>query len=351
MKRRQVAVTVALVVCSAVLVAVPVAGLAGTTPTQLDNASATNTTNSSFGTQIASFMQASAVDINTSVESGMWQASVNQTIDASGDPTSKVDARATRLERRLRQLQNRTERLQAQRDALPEVAYTARASALREQIANLREDVNSTTTTAMRVGVNASRLDRLRSAAGNATGPAVAEAARSITDAPRGPPTGVPGAGPPADAGENGGPPADAGPPSDRGPPSDNRSTSAGNGTSGPPTDAGPPSDRGDDTAPGEPGSNLPSDDDTNQPRSPSGQPDSPDDTDGQNPEDEASTATPVQGGSDQSNSDGGAPATGGDRATDENDGQPPDDAGRDQSGTAGNGGPPDDRGGGSSRP
>jgi hypothetical protein len=226
MTRRQVGVTLALVVCSAVLVAVPVMGLGGTVPAQTGNT--TNDTTGNFGQQISSFMQASAVDANTTVESGMWQASVNQTVDASGDPGPKVASRTAHLERTLQRLQERTERLQAQRGSIPEVAYTARASALREQVANLKDQINETTHTAARVGVNTSALQRLRTMAGNATGPEVAAVARTITDAPRGPPAGVPG-GPPDGAGDGppdergGGPPdgAGGGPPDDRGGPPD----------------------------------------------------------------------------------------------------------------------------------
>ena len=209
MTRRQVGITFAIVVCSAVLVAVPVMGLGGGVPAQVDNT--TNETNGTFGQQVSSFMQASAADVNSSVESGMWQASVNQTLDDSGDATPKIAGRTARLERKLQNLQNRSDELAAQRDELPAVAYTARASALREQIANLKADINNTAQTATRVGVNASRLDRLRTAARNATGPEIAASARNITDAPRGPPADVPGNGPPGDAG-----PGNAGQPANR---------------------------------------------------------------------------------------------------------------------------------------
>lgn len=247
MKRRQVAVTVALAVCAVALVAVPVVGLGVPPGAQVDNASSANATNGSFGQQVSSFMQASAVDADSSVERGMWQASVNQTVNASGDPAPKVTGRAGALERRLRELQNRTEQLRAERETLSEVAYTARASALRAQIANLREDINATERTAMRVGVNASSLDRLRAAAGNATGPEISAIARTITDATRGPPAAVPGGGPPDDRGPGGADranrttgdgPGNAGPPGrDSGPAaggSGNATSGPGNATSGP---------------------------------------------------------------------------------------------------------------------
>ncbi|MFC7132620.1 MULTISPECIES: hypothetical protein [Salinibaculum] len=257
MKRRQVAVTVALAVCAVALVAVPVVGLGVAPGAQVDNASSDNTTNGSFGQQVSSFMQASAADADSSVERGMWQASVNQTVNESGDPAPKVAGRVAALERRLQELQNRTEQLRAERRNLSsnrQVAYTARASALREQIVNLREDINATERTAMRVGVDASSLDRVRAAAGNATGPEVAAIARSITDAPRGPPAGVPGGGPPGDRGPGGVDPANGttGPgPGNAGPPGRDSGPAAGgpgNATTGPgPADSGP-------GVPGQPG-------------------------------------------------------------------------------------------------
>jgi hypothetical protein len=166
-----------------------------------DNATA----NSSFGQQVSSFMQASAADVNTSVESGMWQASVNRTLDEQGDAAPKIASRTARLQRQLQQLQERNDRLQAKRDQLPDVAYTARATALRAQLANLKKAINATSETASRVGVNTSDLDQLQSAADNVTGPDVDASARNITD--------VPGLGPPIDVGAgNAGPPADAKP-------------------------------------------------------------------------------------------------------------------------------------------
>lgn len=210
MMRRQVGAIAVLVVCCWLFLVAPTAGLGAETPVQVNNT--TDTPNVSFGQQVSSFMQASAVDANASVERGMWQASVNRTVDERGDPTAKVTNRIARLERTLQHLRNRSQRLADTRDRLPSVAYTARASALREQIANLQADIDATERTATRSGLNTSRLHRLRSLTENTTGPDIAAAARSITDAPRGPPATVPGRGQPEDTGpEAGGPPEDAG--------------------------------------------------------------------------------------------------------------------------------------------
>ena len=244
-----------LVVVAAVLAAVgmtvvaPVAAFApaGPVPQAGGNGTADNgtagdtadngTVNGSFGTQVTSFMQASAASANSSVESGIWQVSVNR----SAQPEGAVENRTAALDRRLDRLQNRSEALAAMRGEIPEVAYTARASAIRAQVDSLRTAISEANETARRVGVNTTRLDRLRDRAANMTGPEVAALARNITDVRRGPP---PGAGPPnGTPGE--GPPGNgtAGPPGE-GPPGQGPPDSAGNGTdnSG---NGGPPDDRG----------------------------------------------------------------------------------------------------------
>jgi hypothetical protein len=257
-----------LVVVAAVLAAVgmtvvaPVAAFApaGPVPQAGGNGTADNgtagdtadngTVNGSFGTQVTSFMQASAASANSSVESGIWQVSVNR----SAQPEGAVENRTAALDRRLDRLQNRSEALAAMRGEIPEVAYTARASAIRAQVDSLRTAISEANETARRVGVNTTRLDRLRDRAANMTGPEVAALARNITDVRRGPPpgagppNGTPGEGPPGNgtAGPPGeGPPGNgtAGPPGE-GPPGQGPPDSAGNGTdnSG---NGGPPDDRG----------------------------------------------------------------------------------------------------------
>lgn len=180
-----------LVVSAVVVVAVPAVALGGPAAQQVE-------TNGTFGQQISSFMQASAADADQSADRGMWQVRVNE----SANRTAEVSARARTLEERLQRLRDRSQRLTAQyeNDTLPAIAYTARASAIRAQMANLRASVDETDRVAASVGVNDSRLTRLRRQANNMSGPEVAAFARRITDAPRGPPAGMPG-GPPADRG------------------------------------------------------------------------------------------------------------------------------------------------------
>jgi hypothetical protein len=201
MNARQSVTIVSLVVCAVLVAAVPAVGLGAPATHQVG----TNDTGT-FGQQIASFMQASAADADQSAERGMWQVRVNASTDRAGEVTDRARA----LEERLQRLQNRSQRLAAEygNGVASDVAYTARASAVRAQIANLRESINRTERTAAAAGVSDARLDRLRRQAHNTTGPQVAAFARAIADPPRGPPAGMPG-GPPADRGPGVGPRSD----------------------------------------------------------------------------------------------------------------------------------------------
>ncbi|MEF8871031.1 MAG: hypothetical protein V5A41_05325 [Haloarculaceae archaeon] len=213
MEGRQIPLVLALAIAVALLLAMPVvgSGMDGSQAAQVEN-NTTSEENSSFGEQLSAFMQTSAVDANTTVETGMWNAGVN----ASAEPEREVTNRTAQLERERQQLERKVTQLQEKRDRLPKVAYTAQASALRERIRSLQERINGTERTAQRVGINASALDRLRTQTANMSGPAVSAVARNITDAPRGPPDGVPG-GPPDDT---------TGPPDNRvGPPTDDNAT------------------------------------------------------------------------------------------------------------------------------
>ncbi len=243
-------VVAAVLAAVGVTVVAPVAALApvGPVPQAGDNGTADDgpaedtadnrTVNGSFGTQVASFMQASAASTDSSVESGVWQASVNR----SAQPGRAVESRAAALEDRLDRLQNRSARLAAARErgGIPEVAYTARASAVRAQLDAVRTAISEANETAQQAGVNTARLDRLRDRAANLTGPEVAALARNITDVGRGPP---PGVGPPEDGTR--GPPNNGtgGPAGEGGPDSPGNATGSGNGADDPGSD-GPPDDR-----------------------------------------------------------------------------------------------------------
>lgn len=195
------------------LVAVSVVGLAFA-PGVLAQATGGESDNeSSFGAQISSFAQATAADANGSVDRGMWNASLADDVP----PGEAISERARDLRNRLEALENRSEALmEAKRNGnISGVAYTARASAIHAQLANLRAAVDQTTTAAKRHGVNESALADLKRAAGNATGPEIAAIARNLTDAGHGPPPWA-GDGPPEDGpgqsdnATDGGPPDDA---------------------------------------------------------------------------------------------------------------------------------------------
>lgn len=218
MESRQLSATVVFAVIAAVLVAVPALGVGVGPPAQVENNSTAE--NGTVGQQVSAFMQTTAVDANATTDSGMWQAAVNDTDDPDGEVTDRTEE----LERRLDSIEAQMARLEEQRGDIPEVAYTARASALNERLESLRSQINETEQTADRVGANVSKLQNLKTRAGNTTGPEVASVARNITDPPRGPP-------------EDRGPSGERGPGSD-GPPDDNP-----NGD----TDAGPPDDTGSD--------------------------------------------------------------------------------------------------------
>lgn len=225
MRAHQAVASGVVVVIAAIALAAPVFGALPAGQFQTEEPAGDE---DAFGQQIASFAQASAVDANGSADRGMWAAEVN----GSSDPEPVVTDRTETLERRLERLENQSVALQAQRGngTISEVAYTARASALRVRMANLREAVNETDRTARRVGVNVTKLAELRRAASNMSGPEVAALARNITDTPRGPPEGVPG-----------------GPPDDTGPPDDGDDTGqTDNGDTGPPGDEADSDDSGD---------------------------------------------------------------------------------------------------------
>lgn len=195
-----------------------------------------------FGHEVAAFMQTSASDANASVDAGMFRAEMT----AAEDPEAPVGERIQRLETRMNRLQQRAASLDGDGNR-SSIVHTARASSVHADIANLRRAIEDARAAASERGVNASRLDDLRTRASNMTGPEVADAARRLTRAP-GPPA---HAGPPADRGppENGGPPDGAGPGEVGGPPGQ---AGGGNGSDpGPPADAG---GSGNGSSPGAPG-------------------------------------------------------------------------------------------------
>lgn len=204
---------------------------AGLAPAVLAQDDTNETDNESYGTQVSSFMQASASDSAHSADTGMFAASVNE----SEDPNETVDDRVDQLKERRTALENRTAELRQEYEdgTVSEAAYQAEASSLRAQIANLNVAVDHANRTAQSHGVNNTKLDTLRSHAANMTGPEVSTIARNLTDVGGGPPADTPGSGQPEDAGpdENGpgeSSPDDAGPPEDTETPDDSSSADQG---------------------------------------------------------------------------------------------------------------------------
>lgn len=160
----------------------------------------------SFGAQVSTFMQSTAADAESEVDRDMWAATVRQ----KDRPQAVIQDRAAHLGQELQTLQERVETLQAQREQgeISGVAYAARASQVRVQIANLQDSINAAAAQAASHGVNPGRLAELQEGAGNLKGPEIAAIARTITDAGeraqsgQGPPGEGRGTGAPDGAGE-----------------------------------------------------------------------------------------------------------------------------------------------------
>lgn len=172
MRARQIAVVVALVTFGIAGVAVPaVADIATQTQEETDG----------LGAEMTSFAQSTAADTSSSVDQGMWEVALNQ----SDRPEEELENRVTELEQRLVRLQNRSQELSAAENGTP--GYTARAAAVRVEIANIQSAIEGVNRSANERGVEIEKLDKLRSEAGNMTGPEVRDLVRNMTDTPGGP--------------------------------------------------------------------------------------------------------------------------------------------------------------------
>lgn len=167
--------------------------------------------NSSMGSQISAFMQASAGEAGTSVRSGMWNARYER---ANGSArTAVVEARIASLQDRLAALQReKAELLAAKRNGTVNASvFRARMSNIVGQLAAVNRSIEEAGTQAQATGADMSLVDELRANASEMTGPQVAAVARTIAG---GPPAGLPaqaangsdrgGGGPPDDTPGNG---------------------------------------------------------------------------------------------------------------------------------------------------
>ncbi|MFB6170915.1 MAG: hypothetical protein ABEJ23_00150 [Haloarculaceae archaeon] len=121
-------------------------------------------------------MQASAAQAQGSVENGMWTAGFERA-DAE-HRTQMVQQRSDALGRKLDRLRTERADLLNQSDGTVTARDRARAAQLLARIESLQAAVNDTQTAAKTAGVDASRLDEIRTGARNLTGPEVSEMAR-----------------------------------------------------------------------------------------------------------------------------------------------------------------------------
>ncbi|TYT62926.1 hypothetical protein [Natrialba swarupiae] len=158
------------------LTAAPAAAGDVTTPS-LD-AQSNESTQSGGNLTVSSFMQSSAADAESSVESGLFETKYENADD---------DKRAALVDDRTAALETQLEALEAERELLEEVdenvstgEYRARSAKLAIGIVALERSLERTIPRANETGVDRDRLDDLRSNASDLSGSAVAAEARGI---------------------------------------------------------------------------------------------------------------------------------------------------------------------------
>lgn len=227
--RSVAALVAALVLLGGVAPALALPALESSTASTDAAVQTNDTTNESaaLGASVSGFMQTSAANAEGEVDDGVFRASF---ANASNETKRALVAQRTDV------LEQRLERLRTQRNALLNgsdnltVAEQAKAARLTTEMNNLKQAINTTDDAASEVGVNASRLERLRTEANELDGPEVAELARGL-----------------AGQGDRG-PPEERGPPEDRGPdqPDDTETDDDANETDAD-DDTGPTDDQSDD--------------------------------------------------------------------------------------------------------
>ncbi|WP_049922451.1 hypothetical protein [Halopiger djelfimassiliensis] len=160
------------------------------------NTTASNTTE----TTVSTFMQASAADAETSVETGLFEAEYEQADDATR--AAIVADRTDDLETTLESLEAERDELRERKGTLPEAQYQARMTRLAVEIPALERSAERTKPRANETGVDERRLDTLQERASELAGPDVTAFAPGHADDDR-----HPGGGPPDDRGPDGTPP------------------------------------------------------------------------------------------------------------------------------------------------
>ncbi len=265
-------VAAALLLVFGAVGAVPVAALAGSEAGAQQVATDGNESVAP-GEQFAGVVGVQQAEVSSEVDARAF----GQRVAAAGSNRSSagvVAAEVGDLDERLADLESQLSELERAHEngTVSEGQYRARLAKLHAEQRAIERRLNQTEQVARRLpsealeakGVNATAIDRLRTKAGEMTGPEVAAVARSIAGKNAGKGMGGPAAaGPPAFAGNrtganasdapgngNAGPPADAGPGAETGPPSAAGPNDGAQNESGPPTDvglsgAGPSNDTG----------------------------------------------------------------------------------------------------------
>ncbi|NIB98411.1 hypothetical protein [Halobacterium sp. R2-5] len=172
-----------------------------------------NETETAPGAQLAGVADVQAAEVEGEVERrafGLQVAAAN----SNASKASVVAGQVENLDQRLAELRDRKQELETAREngTISESRYRAEMAGLAARISTLQGLTNETAETARGIpdedlaerGVNATDLDRLRTSAGNLSGPEVAAIARSIAG-----PAGNGTAGPPFGGNSTMGPPTD----------------------------------------------------------------------------------------------------------------------------------------------
>ncbi|QSW97813.1 hypothetical protein [Haloterrigena alkaliphila] len=180
---------------------------------------ADETNESTSNTTVSTLMQASAADVESTVDEELFEAKYEAADNDSRQAI--VRDRTGDIEQRLEELEAEREELRERKDDLHPGEYRSRLAKLSVEITSLERAIDRVEDRAVESGVGKERVDALRSNASKLSGPEVAEMARGLGV------DGTPGNGPPDDPGNqsrgNGnGQGNDRSPGnSDRGPPND----------------------------------------------------------------------------------------------------------------------------------
>lgn len=141
-----------------------------------------DTSNSSLGSEISSFMQTSVSQTKGTVDTGMWTAAFDNTENQSVQ-TALVEGQTAELQQELQRLRQRKRTLNRSRGVgeMSDLEYRAKMSALIGEIKALRSAVNTTAERAHRTGGNVTALRRLGQRTENVTGTRVHRVARGLS--------------------------------------------------------------------------------------------------------------------------------------------------------------------------